>query len=160
MNRLQICQCKFIWRLGTWNSDSWVFIGFYFIFIWNIMKLLGILGHRVLCPNNFRPVGCRMYWLHLRRWVRPLPTSDLDITLYDLMGLWGMQSTPSLPLLPDPHKPGGVAPDRVLSMGYIELNSVLMLNWIVWNGIVFDIESVLTLNWIVLNRTVLTFNCM
>ena len=24
-----------------------------------------------------------------------------------------------------------------------------MLNWIVWNGIVFDIETILTLNWIV-----------
>ena len=28
-----------------------------------------------------------------------------------------------------------------------------MLNWIVWNGTVFDIETVLTLNWIVWNRT-------
>ena len=27
-----------------------------------------------------------------------------------------------------------------------------MLNWIVWNGSVFDIESVLMLNWIVWNR--------
>ena len=34
-----------------------------------------------------------------------------------------------------------------------------MLNWIVWNGTVFDIESVLALNWIVINRTILTFNC-
>ena len=32
-----------------------------------------------------------------------------------------------------------------------------MLNWIVWNKIVFVIEAVLTLNWIVQNRTVLTF---
>ena len=32
-----------------------------------------------------------------------------------------------------------------------------MLNWIVWNGTVFDIWTVLTLNWIVWNRTVLTF---
>ena len=29
-----------------------------------------------------------------------------------------------------------------------------MLNWIVWNGTVFDMETVLTLNWIVWNRTV------
>ena len=27
-----------------------------------------------------------------------------------------------------------------------------MLNWIVWNGTVFDIETVLMLNWIVWNR--------
>ena len=32
---------------------------------------------------------------------------------------------------------------------YLHLNCVLMLNWIVWNGTVFDIETVLMLNWIV-----------
>ena len=30
-----------------------------------------------------------------------------------------------------------VAPDRVLSVGQIELNSVFMLNWIVWNRTVY-----------------------
>ena len=44
---------------------------------------------------------------------------------------WGMQSTPSLPSLPGPLCPGVVAPDRVLSMGQIELNCVITLNWIV-----------------------------
>ena len=29
-----------------------------------------------------------------------------------------------------------------------------MLNWIVWNGTVFDFETVLTLNWIVI------YNCL
>ena len=33
-----------------------------------------------------------------------------------------------------------------------------MLNWIVWNGTVFDIETVLTLNWIVSKWLVLAFN--
>ena len=33
-----------------------------------------------------------------------------------------------------------------------------MLYWIVWYGIVFDIETVLMINWIVQYRTVLTFN--
>ena len=42
--------------------------------------------------------------------------------------LCGMQSTPSLPLLPGPLWSGVVAPDQVLSLGQIELNSVLMLN--------------------------------
>ena len=41
---------------------------------------------------------------------------------------WGMRSTSSLPSLPDLLWPGVVAPDRVLFMGQIELNSVLMLN--------------------------------
>ena len=43
---------------------------------------------------------------------------------------------------------------------YIHLNCVLMLNWIVWNGTVFDCEIVLTFNWIFWNRTLLTFNCV
>ena len=56
-----------------------------------------------------------------------------------------------------------VTPDRVLSMGQIELNCFVwdgtvltfklctyaMLNWIVWNETVFCM-----LNWIVWNRTV------
>ena len=32
---------------------------------------------------------------------------------------------------------------------YLDLNCVLMLNWIVWNGTVFAIETLLKLNWIV-----------
>ena len=40
----------------------------------------------------------------------------------------GMRSILSLPLLPGPLWPGMVAPDRALSMDYIELNCVLMLN--------------------------------
>ena len=45
-----------------------------------------------------------------------------------MLKLWGMRSAPSLQLHPDPLGPGEVAPDRVLSMGQIELNCVLMLN--------------------------------
>ena len=48
-----------------------------------------------------------------------------------------MQSTPSLSSLPGPLWTGVVAPNRVLSMGQIELNCVLMLNWIVWNRTIF-----------------------
>ena len=48
-----------------------------------------------------------------------------------MLELWGMWSTPSMPLLPGPLWPGVVAPDRVLSNGQIEPSSVLMLNWIV-----------------------------
>ena len=45
--------------------------------------------------------------------------SVLDMTLNDpvMLELWGMQSTPSLPLLPGLLWPGMVAPDRALSMG-------------------------------------------
>ena len=38
-----------------------------------------------------------------------------------MLELWGMRSTPSLSSLLGPHYPGVVAPDRVLSVGQIEL---------------------------------------
>ena len=82
-----------------------------------------------------------------------------------------MRSTSSLPSLSGPLWPGVVAPDRVQSMGQIELNCVLMLKWIVWNGTVLTfklrtyakqnslkLNCFCMLNWIVWNRTVLTFN--
>ena len=42
--------------------------------------------------------------------------------------LWRMPSTPSLPSLTGPIGAGVVAPDRVISMGPIQLNCVLLLN--------------------------------
>ena len=48
-----------------------------------------------------------------------------------------MQNNFSYPLLPGPLWPGVVAPDRVLSKGQIELNCILMLNWIVRNRSVY-----------------------
>ena len=44
---------------------------------------------------------------------------------------WKMRSTPFLSLLPGSLWPGVIAPDSVLSMGPIELNNVIMLNYIV-----------------------------
>ena len=76
-----------------------------------------------------------------------------------MLELWGMRGTPSLLLLPGPFWPGIVAPDRALSMGQIELNCILMQNWVVWNRTVFDIETVLRLNWIAWNRNVFDKLC-
>ena len=45
-----------------------------------------------------------------------------------MIELWGVQSTPSLPLLPCPLWPGVVAPDSVLSICQIELNCVITPN--------------------------------
>ena len=59
-----------------------------------------------------------------------------------MLELWGMWSTPSLTSLPSPLWPEVVAPDRVLSMGRIELDHVLMLNRFVLNRNDFDIETV------------------
>ena len=61
-----------------------------------------------------------------------------------MLELWGMQITPSFSLLPAPLWPKGVALDRALSMGQIELTMYLgwirtvWLNWIAWNRNVFD----------------------
>ena len=43
-----------------------------------------------------------------------------------------MRSTPFITVAKGPHWPKVTAPDKIQSMGQIELNSVLMLNWIVW----------------------------
>ena len=55
-------------------------------------------------------------------------TKQSDGEVPVMLELWGMWSTPSLPLLPGPLCPGVVALDRALSMGQIELICVLMLN--------------------------------
>ena len=47
--------------------------------------------------------------------------------------------------LPGPSRSGVVAPDRVLSMGQIEINCVLMLNWIIWNGSVYMNKNVFSI---------------
>ena len=66
-----------------------------------------------------------------------------------MLELWGMQSTPLLPLLPDSLWPRVVAPDKVLFMGQIELNSVLF-----WIELFWHLKYVLMLNWIGWNKTV------
>ena len=94
--------------------------------------------------------GCWIHRLHLWRRVKLPPNECPDYVTKQ----WGMRSTPSLPSLPNPLWPGEVSLYRVLSMGQIELNCVLMQNWIARNRTVFDIKTVLTLNWIFWNRIV------
>ena len=81
-------------------------------------------------------------------------TKQSDGVVPVMLELWRMRSTPSLPLLPGPLWPRMVPLDRVISMGQIELNCVLMLNWIVWNRTVLTFtcvwtKTILILNWIV-----------
>ena len=47
-------------------------------------------------------------------------TKQSDGEVPVMLELWGIWSTPSLPLLPDPLGLGVIAPDRVLSVGQIE----------------------------------------
>ena len=55
-------------------------------------------------------------------------TKQFDVEIQVMLKLWIMRSTHSLPSLPGPLCSGVVAPDRVLSVGQIELNVVLVLN--------------------------------
>ena len=64
--------------------------------------------------------------------------SDGDVPV--MLELWGMLSTPSLTLLPGPLWLRVVAPDRVLSIGQIELNCILMLKRIAWNKTVLTFK--------------------
>ena len=85
--------------------------------------------------NSFSPVGwgCRIHTLLLCSGVR-LPqrvsynTKQSDCEVPVMLKIWGIQSTPVLPSLPGPLWLKIVAPDRILSMGKIELNCILMLN--------------------------------
>ena len=69
--------------------------------------------------------GCRIHRLHLCRGVRPPPhhecpghdTKQSDGEVPAMLELWGMRSTPSLPLLPVPLWPGVVAHDMVSIYG-------------------------------------------
>ena len=67
----------------------------------------------------------------LQRGKTPTSKRVLDMTLSNLMvilELWGIRSTPSLPLLPGSLWPRMVAPNRVLPTGLIEPNCMRMLN--------------------------------
>ena len=91
------------------------------------------LKHLFDCPVGW---GCRIHRQHLCRGIRPQPTgydtkqSDSGVPI--ILELWGMRSTPSLPLLPGSLWLGVVAPDKRLIYGLNRTNIILMLNWIVW----------------------------
>ena len=91
--------------------------------------------------------SCRIHWLHLCTGLKlPQWLSWIWHKTIWWLSFWEMRSTPLLPSLSGPLWPGVVAPDRVQSIGQIELNCVLMLNWIVWNRTVFCIKMNLALN--------------
>ena len=96
------------------------------------------------------------------------PTNVLDMILNkapEIQELWKMQSSPSLPSLPGPLWPGVVVPEKVLSMGQIEIltlklnaNKWLMLNWIVINRTVWSFNCVLTNDWFLIELLVIHSN--
>ena len=82
---------------------------------------------------------CKIHQLHFYREARNSPTNECpgydskqsDGEVPVMLELWGMQNNPYLPSLPGPLWPSEVALGRILSVGQIELKSVL--NWITWN---------------------------
>ena len=99
--------------------------------------------------NPLNPVGwdCRIHRLHHCREARlPNECRGYDWKQTDgeapvMSELWGMPGTPLLPSPPGLLWPRVVAPVRVLSMSQIELNSVLMLNTIVWNRTLYTYKN-------------------
>ena len=55
-----------------------------------------------------------------------------------MLELWGMQSIPSLPLLPGPLLPGVVVPEKGPIYGLIELNCGLSLLFFAFELELFD----------------------
>ena len=110
--------------------------------------------------------GCRIHRLNLCKGLRPptnespgYDTKQSNTAVSVTLELWGMRSIPSLPSLPGPLLKLVQETDKVQSMDQIELNCVVMLTWIVWNGTVFwHLNCVLTQNGIVCNRTVFDFD--
>ena len=91
--------------------------------------------------------GCRIHRLLLCRRVRSPPnecpecdTKQSDVQVPVMLVPWRMRNTSSLASFPDPLWPGVVAPDRVQSIGQIELNCILMLSWIAWNRTVLTFK--------------------
>ena len=89
---------------------------------------------------------CRIHRLHLCRRVRPHPNeSPVYETLWwcDSRNAGGLRESraPFTQSLSGPVGPGMEAPDRVLSMGQIDLNCARFLNQMVWNRTVFDIRT-------------------
>ena len=144
MCHLKHIDCLNEWMTWLWPYQIHIFSGIIMIHIIlysqkKTLKKKYVLNRLFLqkyCNLKYSgPVslGCRIHWLHLCRRVGPPPnrypgydTKQSDGEVPVLLELWGMWSTPSLVSL----WPGVVALDRVLSMGQIELNCVLMLNWI------------------------------
>ena len=86
----------------------------------------------ISCPVSW---GCRIHRLLLCRGVSPPPNEcpgydakQSEGEVLAMLELWGMQSTPSLPLLPGSLWPGIVAPDKGPIYGLNTTNSIFMLN--------------------------------
>ena len=129
-----------VMRLVFWKSEYPSFA----ITPWSPMTLSGCI---VRVPLSVKEICLKITWYH--KTVFKLFASERNTWWWGSSGAGalGTAERSSLSKLPGPLWPGMVTPDRALSMGRTELNCILMLNWIVWIGIVW-------LNWIAWNRDV------
>ena len=80
-----------------------------------------------------------IHWVHLCRGIRLSPrvscydAKQSDCEAWVLLEFWRMWSTSSVQALPGLLWPWVIPIDRVLSMGQIERNCLITLNWIAWN---------------------------
>ena len=125
------------------------------------LKLNAVTFHLTNCSVSS---GCRRHWLLHCRAIRPPPNKcpGHGIKQHDgefpvMLELSEMQSTPSWPSFPRSLRPGMIAPNRVLFMDQIELNCILMLNWIAWKKTVFPfkLRTYAKMNWM----NCLKWNC-
>ena len=97
-------------------------------------------------PNIAQSAETRIYQLHLCRGVRfpnkchGYDTKQSDGEVPVMLELWEMWCTFLLSSLPGLLWSGVVGLDRVQSSSQIELNCVLMLNWISWHGTVLTFK--------------------
>ena len=150
---LNSCSC-----LNFWN-ETWWFLSFrvFGLFFSSLLLYSQRFGRYVLLP--YSGVSCRtlkstgtvgwgsrVHRLHLCwgvklvQWVSWYDTKQSDGGALIIPELRGMRSTPSLSSLTASLWSRGVIPYIVICMGWIQLNSVFMLNWIVWNRTVFTFK--------------------
>ena len=116
------------------------------------IRIFGILSslRRITWPVRTQ-WSCWIHRLHpcrgvrLSQWVSWFDSKQFDSEVPLILELWRIRSTLVLLSLPCPLCTGVVTPEKVLSMSQIELNNVLMRNWIVWNRTVFCIKVYLAL---------------
>ena len=115
-----------VWKLLVLDWNTWYHItvqtNYYYYYYHH--HQIGIIAYNQIIVSLVG-WGCKIHRLHLCRGVNPSPTPNkypgYDTKQFDgevsvMLELWGMWSTPSLPLLPSLLWPGVVVPDRVLSM--------------------------------------------
>ena len=98
-----------------------------------------------ISKHIFRPVS-RVCWIHQLHlcWTVGIP-QRVSLIWHKTIWWWlsmnagalGNAKCPFIAIALRSTLTGVVIPDRLLSMGQIELNPVLMLNWIVWNRTVY-----------------------